>query len=99
MIAHEQPRFYVHNDSIADALTLKSLAHPTRLKILMILDKSECCVKHLWECLGMEQAGVSQHLAVLKNRGIIKSNRSKTKMIYTIVNPLAQKIVATLHQN
>ncbi|MFA7404401.1 MAG: metalloregulator ArsR/SmtB family transcription factor [Pelobacteraceae bacterium] len=96
MIAVEQTQFTSTNDRIADALTIKSLGHPIRLKILVMLDMNTCNVKHLWECLGMKQAAVSQHLSVLKKCGIIDSNRKGAELIYTIVNPLAQKIVATL---
>jgi len=96
MIAGEKTQFTCMNDRIADALTIKSLGHPIRLKILVMLDINTCSVKHLWECLGMKQAAVSQHLSTLKNCGIIDSNRKGAEINYSIVNPLAQKIVATL---
>jgi len=92
----EHTQFNANNNRKADALIIKSLGHPIRLKILTMLDMRDCNVKYIWECLGMEQAVVSQHLAVLKNRGIIISNRRGAEMLYTIVHPLAQKIVALL---
>lgn len=99
MIAVEQTQFHSENDRIKDALIFRSLGHPIRLKILMMLDRSECNVKKLCECLGMDQAAVSQHLALLRNRGIIISNRRGAEKLYTIINPLAQKIAAVLIQN
>lgn len=64
-----------------------------------MLDMRECNVKYIWKCLGMEQAVVSQHLTVLKDRGIINGERKGTEMHYTIVNPLAQKIVDEITRN
>ena len=54
-----------------EAEMLKVLGHPIRLKIVAGLCTQECNVKHIWECLGLPQATVSQHLALLKNKGII----------------------------
>ena len=55
-----------------EADVLKVLGHPIRLKIVAGLCTQECNVKHIWECLGLPQATVSQHLALLKNKGIAK---------------------------
>lgn len=99
MIAVEQTQFHSNKDSVKDAVIIKTLGHPIRLKILMMLDRSKCNVKHLWECLGMEQAAVSHHLTILKDRRIIDGRRNGVEVIYTIVNPLAQKIVAALTRN
>lgn len=99
MTAVEQSQFNLENDRNTDASIIKSLGHPIRLKILVMLSMRECNVKNIWECLGMEQAVVSQHLAVLKDRGIIDGRRNGVEVIYTIVNPLAQRIVAALALN
>jgi DNA-binding transcriptional ArsR family regulator len=96
MIAVDRSQFNSINNRKVDALIIKSLGHPIRLKILTMLDKQECNVKNIWECLGVEQCIVSQHLAVLKHRGIIVGKRNGAEVIYTIINPLAQKIVTAL---
>jgi DNA-binding transcriptional ArsR family regulator len=98
MRAIKQAPFSDETGRIADALIIKSIGHPTRLRILVKLDMRECNVKNIWQCLVMEQAIVSQHLAILKKRGIINSNRCGVEMFYKIVNPLVQKIVAALTQ-
>lgn len=99
MIALKQEPFSDETSRVTDAWIIKTIGHPTRLKILATLDMCECNVKFIRECLGMEQAVVSQHLALLKNRGIINSKRRGAEMHYKIVNPLAQKIVAACTQN
>ncbi len=79
-----------------EAEILKVLGHPIRLKIVAGLCTQECNVKHIWECLGLPQATVSQHLALLKNKGIIEGKRDGVEVFYTVVHPLARKIVEIL---
>ena len=75
---------------------LKVLGHPIRLKIVAGLCARECNVKHIWECLGLPQATVSQHLSLLKNKGIIEGKRDGVEVHYTVVHPLAKKIIGLL---
>ncbi len=79
-----------------EAEILKVLGHPIRLKIVAGLCTKECNVKYIWECLGLPQATVSQHLALLKNKGIIEGKRDGVEVYYTVVHPLAKRIVETL---
>ena len=81
---------------IAEAEVLKVLGHPVRLKIVAGLCSRECNVKYIWECLGLPQATVSQHLALLKNKGIIAGTREGVEVHYSVVHPLARKIVGLL---
>jgi DNA-binding transcriptional ArsR family regulator len=84
---------------VHEAEILKVLGHPVRLKIVAGLCTNECNVKKIWECLGLPQATVSQHLALLKNKGIIEGKRGGAEVFYSVVNPLAKKIVAILTSN
>lgn len=79
-----------------EAEVLKVLGHPIRLKIVAGLCTKECNVKHIWECLGLPQATVSQHLSLLKNKGIIEGKRDGVEVHYTVVHPLAIKIISLL---
>jgi ArsR family transcriptional regulator len=79
-----------------EAEILKVLGHPIRLKIVAGLCTQECNVKHIWECLGLPQATVSQHLALLKNKGIIEGKREGVEVHYSVVSPLARKLVAVI---
>lgn len=84
---------------VQEAEILKVLGHPVRLKIVAGLCTNECNVKKIWECLGLPQATVSQHLALLKNKGIIEGKRGGAEVFYSVVNPLARKIVDILTLN
>ncbi len=80
----------------SEAEIFKVLGHPIRLKIVAGLCAQECNVKHIWECLGLPQATVSQHLALMKNKGIIEGKRDGVEVHYTVVHPLAKKIIEIL---
>ncbi len=59
-------------DELMDKVELlKAVAHPARVKILGELSKGVKCVSDFSEFLGINQPNVSQHLAALRNRGII----------------------------
>jgi ArsR family transcriptional regulator len=79
-----------------EAEILKVLGHPIRLKIVAGLCTNECNVKHIWECLNLPQATVSQHLALLKNKGIIEGKRDGVEVHYSVLHPLARKLIASL---
>ncbi len=78
----------------------KTLAHPTRIQIVKLLQEGEMCVCEILPNLDSEQSNTSQHLAVLKNQGIVESKKEGTKVIYSIKNrevyqmiDLAEKLI------
>ena len=73
--------------------TLKALAHPARLRIVVGLLKDECNVAQIQKVLGLPQSTISQHLRILKNAGIIKGRREGTKTCYRIIDVRVRKIV------
>jgi ArsR family transcriptional regulator len=79
-----------------EAEILKVLGHPVRLKIVAGLISQTCNVKKIWECLGLPQATVSQHLALLKNKGIIEGRREGVEVFYHVVSVEARQIVGAL---
>jgi len=79
------------------ARKLKVLGHPMRLKLLcMIAREEEPCVSELWTCLDQPQPVISQHLAVLKDKGIVQSEVKGNRRIYSITDPFVQDLVATI---
>lgn len=80
------------------AETLKVIAHPVRLCIINgLLDKGECNVSHMQECLNIPQSTVSQHLQKLKAAGIIEGKRSGLEIKYKICdNDIADMIKALM---
>lgn len=63
---------------------LKALGHPVRLKIAIELAVSPLSVSTLCLCLEIPQATVSQHLSILRNKGIITGERKGTSVSYSL---------------
>ncbi|QQO08008.1 ArsR/SmtB family transcription factor [Breznakiella homolactica] len=77
---------------------LKVCGHPVRLKLLcLIARKDDPCVTNLWTCLGESQPVISQHLAVLKENGVVDSHIKGNKRIYCIVDDFMREIITKMH--
>lgn len=73
---------------------LKVCGHPVRLKLLCLIHRQgEPCVTNLWTCLGQSQPVISQHLAVLKENGVVDSSVQGNKRIYTITDVFIREVV------
>ena len=86
-------------DFLRESEILKVLGHPIRLKIVAGLLSESCNVKKIWECLALPQATVSQHLALLKNKGIISGRREGVEVYYQVTSPEAQRIIGAIFQD
>jgi len=62
----------------------KAMAHPTRMFIIEKLNEQEYCVNELTEMIGADVSTVSRHLSILKNAGIISSDKRKNQIYYTL---------------
>ncbi len=65
----------------------KTLANPTRLAILHTLRDGEKTVNELAELLGISQSNLSQHLALLRQRSIVKTRKQGASIFYSVFNP------------
>lgn len=65
----------------------KVFSNPTRLEILNLLRGEEMSVTELIEKTKLSQANVSQHLSVMKNKGIVESSRKGKNIYYKLANP------------
>jgi ArsR family transcriptional regulator len=72
----------------------QALAHPTRIAILEFLGDGELSAGALIEKLGMEQANVSQHLAVLRTKQIVLNRKAGNQVFYSVRDPI---IIEVLH--
>ena len=76
---------------------LKVMAHPVRLCIIKgLIDKGECNVTHMQNCLNKPQSTVSQHLQKLRSAGIIESRRDGLEIYYRMINPKVKNIMSQL---
>ncbi len=65
----------------------KTLSHPLRLAILHCLKGGEKTVNELTQTLGVSQSNVSQHLAILRQRQIVKTRKEGSNIYYRIASP------------
>lgn len=72
---------------------LKALGHPLRLKIVYGLLMGKCCVNDISEKLNTPQSTISQHLATLRNAGIIIPIKEGVTTCYTVTDELAKQII------
>ena len=68
------------------AQCLKVMSHPARLRILCALRQGEQTVQNLEYYTGIKQSTLSQHLALLKSRGVLASRRETTYSFYRFSN-------------
>lgn len=79
------------------AKVLKALSHPIRLCIVKGLMQDEGCnVSKMQSCLEIPQSTLSQHLAKLRNLGILEGQRNGVEINYYVVNEDAKTIIETL---
>jgi ArsR family transcriptional regulator len=65
----------------------KILTNPKRIEILNVLRNEEKTVSELVTALGVSKANVSQHLAVMRHKGILSTRRVGVNIYYRVANP------------
>lgn len=75
------------------AKMFKALGHPIRFKIVLFLLDGRKCVCELNGNIEFSQANLSQHLRILKDAGILSSEREGTKIFYSLSNNDIKKMV------
>lgn len=65
----------------------KAMAHPTRIQIIKLLKDGPLCVCNILPQLESEQSNTSQHLAILRNQGILDNKKDGSMVIYRIKSP------------
>lgn len=85
-----------HSDDAARLL--KALANPQRLRVLCLLVGDEMTVGQLNEQLSdLSQSALSQHLARLREEGLVATRRQAQTVWYSLPPGPAQAIITTLH--
>ncbi len=64
--------------------SLKAMSHPLRLKILCTLGDQEISVQDIVKHVGTSQSNISQHLAILRDKGILFSRKDANRVYYKV---------------
>jgi len=75
---------------------LKQLANEQRLLILCKLMEGECSVSYLADHVGLAQSATSQHLAKLRESGLLATRRDAQSIYYRIGDENAVRVMKTL---
>lgn len=84
------------NSLKAEAM-LKLLANSKRLLILCNLLRQEYSVNELKELVGLSQSALSQHLAKMREEGLLGTKKQGTTIYYRIIKPEVEAILSTLY--
>jgi DNA-binding transcriptional ArsR family regulator len=77
----------------------QALAHPTRIAIIELLrDERDLPVSRILERLGLEQANVSQHLAVLRSKQLVIGRKDGNQVFYSLRDPILGKVLDLMRQ-
>ena len=74
----------VQEDVETASRSLKAMSHPLRLMILCKLGEQEFSVQDIVDNVGTSQSNISQHLAILRDKGILSARKSANKVFYKI---------------
>lgn len=77
---------------------LKAMASPHRLMLLCLMIGAEKSVSELTEELGLRQATVSQHLARLRQEGLVATRREGQTIYYSMANDAVAAIIQVLYK-
>src|SRR5215208_5044411 len=107
--ARKRPRKAKASDDIFDLIgkgenireasaAMQAMAHPLRLKILCLVGSSELSVLEIVDAVGTSQSNISQHLAVLRDNGILAPRKEANKVFYRIGDPRVLQMIALTRQ-
>jgi DNA-binding transcriptional ArsR family regulator len=78
--------------------SLKAMSHPLRLKILCTLGNREVCVQAIVENVGTSQSNVSQHLAILRDKGILSARKDANKVFYRVGDERTLRLISMMQE-
>jgi ArsR family transcriptional regulator len=78
--------------------SLKAMSHPLRLKILCTLGDQEISVQDIVENVGTSQSNISQHLAILRDKGILLSRKDANRVYYRIGDARTLRLIGMMRE-
>jgi len=80
------------------ASIFQALAHPTRIAIVEALRSGELSARAIQERLGIEQANLSQHLAILRTRQIVANRKEGNQVFYSLRSPVLAEVLEMMRR-
>ena len=79
-------------------MAIKAIAHPLRLKVLCVLGDKEVSVQAIVEAVGTSQSNISQHLAILRDKGVLCTRKDANRVYYRISDQRTLKLVELMRE-
>ena len=75
---------------------MKAMSHPLRLKILCVLGDREVSVQDIVESVGTSQSNISQHLAILRDKGVLRTRKDANRVYYRIADKRTLQLIGMM---
>ncbi|QWT47446.1 ArsR/SmtB family transcription factor [Azospira inquinata] len=80
------------------ARALKAIAHPLRLKILCVVGDGEVCVQEIVDAVGTSQSNISQHLAILREKGVLLTRKDANRVFYRVGDARTLQLIVMMRE-
>lgn len=104
-VLNQAPNEPDHSDLFADdadidraSRSLKAMSHPLRLKILCTLGDQEVSVQDIVDQVGTSQSNISQHLAILRDKGILASRKDANRVYYRVSDGRTLQLIGMMRE-
>ncbi|MDM8558347.1 metalloregulator ArsR/SmtB family transcription factor [Candidatus Parabeggiatoa sp. HSG14] len=88
-----------HDEDIERASrSMKAMSHPLRLKILCVLGEQEYSVQDIVDKVGTSQSNISQHLAILRDKGILASRKDANRVYYRVSDARTLRLISMMRE-
>ncbi|MDQ1362934.1 MAG: hypothetical protein QG652_794 [Pseudomonadota bacterium] len=98
MTEHENQLMTREEDIDRASRSLKAMSHPLRLKILCTLKDKEVSVQDIVDNVGTSQSNISQHLAILRDKGILASRKDANRVYYRVGDARTLALISMMQQ-
>jgi len=80
------------------AVSLKAMSHPLRLKILCVLGDKAISVQDIVEAVGTSQSNISQHLAIMRDKNILATEKLANKVFYRVNDADTLRLISVMRE-
>lgn len=95
----DEVSLFADDDDIERASrSLKAMSHPLRLKILCTLGEEEVSVQDIVAQVGTSQSNISQHLAILRDKGILASRKDANRVYYRVSDGRTLRLIGMMRE-
>ena len=88
----------IQNDVETASRSMKAMSHPLRLMILCKLGEDEFSVQDIVDNVGTSQSNISQHLGILKDKGVLVTRKEANKVFYRVSDERTLKLLEMMRE-